>query len=524
MENNTNKLFKQRLFRMHVSAGITFSLLFYISIFFGIFAILLPYIQVWENPSRHFEQKNIYTINYESMLEKVLQDPDFPRSNIILTLPGNMGDPALKISHQFAKGKVFNPKNKNELTINKDKSQLADFLNWMHYGRPLKLFGIMIFGFTAVGIMFVILTGVFLINILSFKNNGKNKKSLFSKIHIKIFTWVSPPLLVITLTGAMMNIGLGGAGPMSYILSKGEVSSIDALVGPVLFKKRDSVKRLNQKAKMLPIKDLLIKAHQINPDIDFKSITLINWKDKSARVLIKGYNPYKPFLNGGIFNKPSITLNAINSDLIQDKKVMDSPWSVHVAESVFFLHFLFGVDIFTRLFIVILMLAACIALAFGMLLSFERKSNKTDEKGKYYKNISKLTLAVMIGILPPTGSLFLFQWILPFDLDNRVFIQQIIFLIIWSFTFFCSFYINDNYKIAKNMFLSAGILFFISPFTHFIFSGFSPLTLITKGLNNILALDLLLLFLGIVFLTLSKILPENKKDSEIFWLKKKYKL
>ena len=49
-QQEKKKLFNQRLQRVHVTTGISFSLLMYVAVFFGIFAILLPYIQVWEKP------------------------------------------------------------------------------------------------------------------------------------------------------------------------------------------------------------------------------------------------------------------------------------------------------------------------------------------------------------------------------------------------------------------------------------------------------------------------------------------
>ena len=55
MEPSKSKLFKQRLFSVHINVGITVSILLYISLFFGVFTIFLPYIKVWEKPSRHIE-------------------------------------------------------------------------------------------------------------------------------------------------------------------------------------------------------------------------------------------------------------------------------------------------------------------------------------------------------------------------------------------------------------------------------------------------------------------------------------
>ena len=86
MEESKSKLFKQRLFRIHVAAGMTFSIIMYIAIFFGVFAILLPYIKTWEKPSRHIEKVDITKIDYNSMINKALATPNYPKNNLLLNL------------------------------------------------------------------------------------------------------------------------------------------------------------------------------------------------------------------------------------------------------------------------------------------------------------------------------------------------------------------------------------------------------------------------------------------------------
>jgi len=84
-EINASKLWKQRLLRLHVALGMVVSLVMYISVFFGIFAIFLPYLQVWEKPSRHIEMADVTRIEYETMLNQVLEDPNFPKNNLLIT-------------------------------------------------------------------------------------------------------------------------------------------------------------------------------------------------------------------------------------------------------------------------------------------------------------------------------------------------------------------------------------------------------------------------------------------------------
>lgn len=517
-----SKLFKQRLFRIHVAAGITFSLIMYLAVFFGIFAIFLPYIQTWEKPSRHIQKTDIMSVDYNAMIEEVLKDPNFPKNNILVNLPGRMGDPAVNISHRFVKPIAFNPNTKEKIN-NEDKniSHLAAFLNELHYGQPLKLIGRLSFGFVAVGTMVLIITGLILIYLFNFNNQGKSQQAIFSKIHVKVFTWAFIPFLLITLSGAFMNVGLISSGPMSKILTKGEAKGIDAVVGKVLFPQSKPVKKVKEKASMLPLSSLLKKAKEINPQLELKQVKLINWNDKTARVEIIGYNPYKPFLNGGIFNQPHITLSALTAELIENKKVLDNVWPVFVAESLFFLHFLFGIDIFSRTAVALIMGLCGIAIGFAVMLWLEKKAKKFENKITFYHWMGKLSLATMIGVIPATAVLFVLQWLLPFSLEDRVLWQKGIFYNIWLATLFWSFYRINSYKAAKEFFALAGVLFILSVILHFINQSTTPLTLIKNHMTNILGVDIALFIFGILLLYISKKLPKERTHAKIFWSLKK---
>lgn len=517
MEVSKTKLLKQRLIRIHVSLGITFSLLMYISILFGVFTVFLPYIKTWEKPSRHFSEMNIYNIEYNEMIDEVLEDESFPRNNIIVKLPGMLGDPALQITHRFANRVVFNPNTKERL-ISEDKSKLADFLNEIHYGGHLKLIGETIVGLNAIGVMVLILTGLIMVNILKFKNKGRNQESVFSKIHVKSLTFLFLPLLLITVSGGLMNIGLTTSAHMSKALTHGKAGSIDEVVGTVLFPQNETVKKLNIKTKMLSINELLYKAKKINPQWKFKEIKLINWGDKTARVEIYGYNPYKPFLNSNLFNRPHIILNASTSELIENKKVLDKDWPVFVAEVLFFLHFLFGIDIFSRIIVALMMILCAVAIGFGVMLWLEKKAKKFEDKITFYHWMGKLSLCIMIGVFPAISMLFLSQWQLPFDLEDRIIWQQGLFYNTWLFTLFYSFYKINSYHAAKDFFMVAGIIFILSVIAHFIITDSQSIVLI-----NILSVDISLILLGIILIFISIKLPKNRGEAKLFWSKKNKK-
>ncbi len=520
IKKEENKLFKQRLQRVHVAVGISFSILMYLAVFFGIFAILLPYIQVWEKPSRHYQIPDINKIDYSSMIDPVLADPDYPKINpITITLPGYMENPSLRIWTQFTETKVFNPNTTKEVENEGEASQLAWFLNSMHYGRPFKSLGYYIFGFTAVAGMFLVIGGLIQVLIIKYQKNSKSTSGKFSKWHRKIFTWLFAPFIIITLTGALMNIGYKSSAPMAYLASKGQTHEVWKLTGPILSPELPRIEKKNDNIKMLTMNELIKKAKEVNPNIDFQRIRLVNWNDSSARAKLEGYNPYMPFLNG-ISNKPYVMLSGVDGSLISQQKVLDKHWSGIFYDSMMFLHLLFGVDTFTRLFTATIMTICAFSLGFGVLLWIEKKAVKYPKNIPFFHWNAKLSLSAMIGVIPATGLLFFLQWLLPFDMENRFLIQKGLFAIFWIGTLTWAFYRINSYQAAKEFLYLGGILFALSPIIHFINSGFSPFRLWNENMINILSVDIGLFIFGIILYFTAKNLPTDNLKIKEFWAKR----
>jgi uncharacterized iron-regulated membrane protein len=507
-----SKLFKQRLFRIHIASGVSFAIIMYLSIFFGVFAIFLPYVQTWEKPSRYIQKIEITKIDFNTILKEVFKEPNFPKNNILINLPGRNGESAVVISHRFAQALTFDPHTNQKIEDEtKEISYLAGFLNELHYGQPLKLLGRLVFGFSAVGSMLLVISGIVLILMFKFKGKNTTPQNLFSALHVKIFQWIFLPFFLIILSGAVMNIGLVSSGVMAKILSKGEANSIDGVVGTVLFAQEKPIKPTGNEALMKPISELLIQAKSINENLIFKQIKIINWNDENARVQIIGYDPYKPFLNGGFFNQPHITLKATTGELVDEKKVFDASVPVFVAEGIFFLHFLFGIDIFSRSFVAVLMGLCGIAIGFGVMLWLEKKAKRFDSVIPFYHWFGRFSLACMIGVLPATGSLFLLQWLLPFEMSDRVLWQQGIFYNFWLATLFWSYFRINAYTAAREFLLLGGILFLATVVMHYIRLQTTPWSLLQRGMSHILGVDVALILFALALLWLAKKLPKDRE-------------
>ncbi|ABV68521.1 conserved hypothetical protein [Aliarcobacter butzleri RM4018] len=511
------KLFNQRLQRVHIALGISFSFLMYTALFFGIFAIMLPYIENWENPSRHLKIVDVSNIDYTKMVDKVLNDSDFPKTKpITITLPGYMKDPTLKISTQFVAPKVFDPNTSLEIKEESKVFELAKFLNYMHYGRPFGEFGWYIFGIMAVACIILMIGGLYQILTLKYKNSTTSQTGTFSKWHRKILLWTMLPFIIITITGAFFNLGKKFAPAMAYVVTKGEIYEPFKLISPVYNLPEPKKEKKNDNVEMLSINELFKKAQSIAPEINFYRIKLTNWSDSNAMIKFEGYNPYIPFLNG-ITNRPNVILSAVDGSLIYEQKVMDKNWGSMFYDAMVYIHLLFSVDDLTRLFVAFLMITTILAIGFGNLLYLEKRARKFPLNIPVYQGFGKLSLAVMIGVIPATGLLFFLQWILPFDMENKSLIQQGLFATFWVGTFTYSFYKLNSYKTAKEFLYLGGILFILSPIVHFINSGFSPIKLWNQEVYTVLGTDIGLFIFGLILLIIAKKLPTNREKIQAFW-------
>jgi hypothetical protein len=523
MKKKNSRLFKQRLFRGHISVGIAVSLMMYLSVFFGTFAIFMPQIQAWEKPSRHFETADIAGIDYEPMLAAVLSDPDFPRDNIILKLPGYTGDPALRITHQFTAETVFNPMTGERLADEGKSTGLGMFLNGLHYGRPLKKVGYYIFGFMSVGGLFLVAGGLLLIAVLKYKGPARSRQAVFSRWHRKLFTWCFPVFTVFVICASVMCLSFDGPFLMTNIVTGGETSNIGSIIGPVLFPEDPPVGKADEAAAMMPISQLIEKARGINPQITFQQLTLMNWGDETARIKLAGYNPYKPFLNG-VTNKPDIVLNAHDGSLVKQTRVQDRPWSVLLMDFFYGVHLLFHVGGGLRLIFAVIMAACGVAVGFGVLLALEKKAKKFGDDVPFYHWLGKLSLTVMVGVIPATGVLFVLQWLLPFELSDRLVWQQGLFYNAWLATLAWSFFRLNSYAAAREFMALGGVLYVCAPVLHFIKTGFGPFDLVRGNMPGIVSVDLGLLLFGGLLLMLAYRLPKSRTEARLLWNEKQKKV
>ncbi|XPV54680.1 MAG: hypothetical protein ACNI3H_07125 [Halarcobacter ebronensis] len=129
----------------------------------------------------------------------------------------------------------------------------------------------------------------------------------------------------------------------------------------------------------------------------------------------------------------------------------------------------------------------------------------------------------MIGVIPATGFIFLLQWILPFDMQDRMFWQKGLFFIAWLSTLTWAFYRVCSFKAAKEFLVLGAILFMITPLVHFYVSGFSHIELFTNNMFIILNVDIALFIFGLLLLFIGYKIPKDREEFKLLFSKKKDK-
>lgn len=511
---------EKRITVVHSIGGIFFGLLFFVIMFFGMFALMQNYIKVWEKPSRHFE--NIIKkeeIPLDRYINPILKNLEVEKNNIKIYLPGYNDDNTLIVAAPFVEKILLNSSTGERIKDeNKKSTGLSSFLHDMHTGWQIyKNVGYTIFGLVAVASIFLIFIGIVQVFKIKYSNKGTSISKKSSKWHRKLSLWLFLPILIIFISGAALNLQVKGIKqlslPLNYIISNGEETKWKDIIGQSLFPNSEIIKSSGIYQQMLPLEDLYKKARALNSNIDYAYLTLYRWEDANAQVKFTGYNSSYAFFNG-YNNLPSITLSAVDGALLKEQKVFDAHWIRILFDFVNYLHFVPFWGFFMKFLLFAVLLVFTLATVFGIWLYLEKKAKSYDAKIPFYSWLSRLSMTVIIGVLPATALIFLLQWLLPFDMEERLIWQRGGFFLMWLFTGVIAFARLESYRASKDILYLAGVLFFLSPLIHWYISSWSPIALANSGLMNILGVDIALLILSFTCFIFALKLPKNRKEAK----------
>lgn len=457
------------LHRSHTIIGLLVFFFFYMSTYFGTLTFFMPYLKVWESPSRHFVPAFEHAFAINLVLPEILEKHHLLGSKPVeMTFP-SFRDPLIKFSSESQNSLYLHPKTYEVFKIAKEENLVSVFFNELHMGLAIPFVGMPVMGIASIGVLFLTVGGLWLYV-------QKRKHSTPIKATWKQ-TWLSwhkitglgiiPYALVFSCTGAFLGLMLSYAQPFAWSASGKEESNMRKLVAPILFAK-PHYQSLEVKAPMLSFSQLQNIAAEQYPSLNMVSATFYHYGKEGAKVRFRGFDKDNVAQSGRV-NRLSITLDAVNGAVVEKKTLEDTHGISRILSAFYYLHFIPDETLGVRFILACFgaMLAVC--LASGYLLWAEKKLH---QKGWLGDLTNRVSIAVVIGILPSSALVPFLQWILAFDLfDKEIWIRGA-FWSFWAFWLFYTVYERSIVTIIRRMLQSAAWLLLLAVLFHGLKSGF----------------------------------------------------
>ena len=512
---------KKRLFNIHKLIGINVILFFFISLFFGILTIFQPYVNFWEDKKNHTPIVQVENINLDKCIKQVT------RRTYIDENGEKMRNDFIKINFPAKEVRATNliqVKNRPNFYLDPQTCKrvrpkaftISKFFDKIHTGGIFNsILSKILFGFMSVAVVFLCLSGIFLI-VKNHYKNGKTKtaKGFFAKYHRLLLLYTLPLVFMFGLTGALFNLGVYSSPLITSYLTEGKTANIlivdrNILVDPDLPSKEPTLKM-----KTMNLNSLYSKAKNQFEDISFYEMQVYNYNDINSKVKFIGYEPNNFFISS-MTNETYVVLDGNNGEVLDKKMADQGTFAEKTLDSIFYLHYLRTFSDIPRL----IFAAICIVILFGIiaavLLWLQR--SKTDKFS--YKVLRPLSFTIMLGSLLSSATLFATTWLIPnsymhFTWSNKLYnTQELIFYAMFVLMFLYIFIKKDMFVITKHTFILSAILLITAAISHASVSGYSLFNSYDKGLTEIFFTDLVLIFTAILFILISRKLPKTYLES-----------
>ncbi|MGP2657525.1 PepSY-associated TM helix domain-containing protein [Malaciobacter sp. WC5094] len=488
-----NNLNLKYLMRAHSILGLFALYFFYLACFFGTITIFLPYLKSWESPSRHFSV-NINNINLDEMVPKIIQRNEL--SDIIeIWLPSNH-DKALGINDENSKTIYLNPQTQKTLNIDFETNFLTSFFNSIHIGSNIPIIGRILMGIASILMVFLSISG--LIMWINLKKKKTKKEKFWLKWHKNLSLLLLPFILVFALTGAVLGFMLSTSAPIAYSASEMKSSNLRTLVGPILFP-RDKKVETSQETPSLKISKLEKIAKDLYPNLEIKKIKLFAWNDKNAQIKFIGYLKDNRALTGRV-NRMNLVLSGQTGEVISKHNLETSTTPNKILSAFYFLHFIPDEGPIFRIIYFILGVLMTAGLAFGFLIYSEKKQLKAKRENKnYYSILNKLSLSVIIGVIPSTCLILFLYWYFPFDMFERNLWLSGSFYSLWAASLFYIALKNNTLKVINQMLLLSSIFLVLAVAFHGFKTKYYPWISFNEKIYDVFFTDIVLLVFALIF-------------------------
>ncbi|MEM6317836.1 MAG: PepSY-associated TM helix domain-containing protein [Bacteroidota bacterium] len=518
------------LFHTHTVSGIVISFGLFVIFYAGAFSLFRHEIYRWENPEARME---VYTgaIDFDQALTEVKAAyPNFAEQEQFTFRLPNEEMPFLKFYGaenvpDEERPKRFSaqisPVDYTVTNLEKAKTTVGETLYHLHYFRQIPA-GLYISGLVALFFLFATVTGVLIHwrNILTkfyaFRTDV-SWKQIWTNAHTVLGVIGLPFQVIYAVTGALFGLLTLLLIPSALVLYGGDTDKILAAVNPA------AVHKPNKEAPLstnLSINELYeIAGEKLGNKSDIFHFNFQNFGRADA---IANYRTDDKI---GLMGDGTLTLKMKTGEVLAQTLPYQKTYTESVLNLITKLHFgTFG-GIALKVVYFILAMLTCFMLISGVLLWQVARDNKkyTPEQRLFQHRVTKIYLAICLGLFPATALIFIANKLVPWVLDSRALWVNTVFFAGW-FLFIGLGILWDNYaKINKNYLILGGLLSLLIPASNGLMTGDWLWTTWQNGDWYVWSVDIFWLLTGVMALAIAAILQTKKPNPILRKASKKQK-
>ncbi len=487
-------IYLKYLVRSHTIIGLVALFLFFLATYFGMITLFSPYINAWQNPSRHYEIQTQKELNLDFTMFQAMKALNYPNDNVEVVLP-SFREKTISVGQGFSNKVYINPYTNKVLDTQNEDDLITLFFNDIHVGRNIPVIGQLLMGVASIGFVFLLISGCYLYLL---NRKRKNRENFWFKWHKNLSLVFVPYILVFALTGSVLGFMLSSSTPFALAVTEANESNMRKLVAPILFPKHKNLSQSEQNVDMLEYSKLYDLATKSYPELTIKSFHIYRWYEHNAHVVFRGYLENARTQSSSV-NRLSITLSGVDGRVLAKKTMEDSHLGNRVLSLFYFFHFLVDEEIEVRVIIALLSIVFALSILFGFLIWLEKQKMKHKSQHEYYSLMTKLTLSVMFGVIPASAFLLALYWILPFELMDRETWIMGAFYAFWTLTLLLYVACRSSFKVSivlcffTALFLLVAVGFHDIKMNYYFFNGFQ------NRLRDIFYVDIVLCLLAVVF-------------------------
>lgn len=492
------------IFHTHTVAGIVISVAIYVIFYAGAFSLFRHDIQQWENPDARrpvpdsididkalSQVDSVYHLDWHAVTNVVLPGEEAPYIKVYGAVH-DTDSTNKRMAAYVVPGKIQDMKN--------PKTMLGDTIYYLHYFRQIPIIGLYLSGLVGLFFLFATITGLLIhwrnliTKFFAFFTTAK-WKTIWTNAHTVLGVIGLPFQVMYAVTGAFFGLLTLILLPSVLLLYNGDTSKVYNYVQPWM---AIEIPHENTSSDHISLNELKYKVDSLYPALNAERVIIRNYRSENglATWLLR---------DEGIASAAYVTMRLKDASIIPEASILpeSKTYSDSVIEVLGNLHFGHFGGLLIRVVYFILSMITCFMIISGVMIwRTARDTNQYTLKQRiFHHKVTKIYLSICLSMFPAFAIIFIANKLVPFEVNSRVEIVNMIFFGSWLLLAVIGSFWNNYSLQNRNFLLTGGIFSLVIPLINGWVTG-DWFWKVYKSLPGVAYIDIFWLMAGLTSLIL----------------------